>query len=239
LDTTFRLLARRVRTLVAGGDIARRYGGRDRVFVMADAVVSERDLAAGPRTPRSSKRIELLTVARIDPEKNPLLLVDVLAHLERVAPGRYRLTWVGGGPLEERVRQYAAERGVAALVDLRGWLPFGDRLLDLYRRADIFVHVSRTEGAPRVVFEALACATPVVATDVGGVRAMVDDGRAALLVPVDDAPALASAVRRLDSEDELRRRLVVHGLALARERTLERQAARVASFIAADEVCAA
>jgi glycosyltransferase involved in cell wall biosynthesis len=232
LDWTFRLLARRLKTLVAGAEIARRYGGeRERLLVMADSVVRRRELASGPRRRNESGPIRLLTVGRLDPEKNPLLLVEGLAKLDREEPGRYRLLWIGGGPLEERVRARAAERGVLHALELAGWLPFGPKLLDLYRRADAFVHVSFTEGVPRVLFEALACAAPIVATDVGGVRAALDDGAAGVLVPVDDVDALVAAVRLVVDDRALRDRLVRRGLELARERTLEQQAARVAAFI--------
>jgi glycosyltransferase involved in cell wall biosynthesis len=96
----------------------------------------------------------------------------------------------------------------------------------------VFAHVSLTEGVPRVLFEALACAAPVVATDVGGVRSALDDGQAGLLVPPHDAPALVEAIERIVKDEPLRDRLVDRGLKLARERTREVQAARVAAFIA-------
>jgi glycosyltransferase involved in cell wall biosynthesis len=82
-----------------------------------------------------------------------------------------------------------------------------------------------------VIVEALATATPVVATDVGGVRAAVDDGTAALLVPADDLGALVAAVRRLADDRALARRLAARGLEVTRELTLEREAARVAEFV--------
>jgi glycosyltransferase involved in cell wall biosynthesis len=233
IDVANRLLARRVRTIVAGREIARRYGGPSgRVLVMADSVVRADDVAPGPAQRDWSGAIGLVTVGRIDPEKNPLLLVEVLAELNRLEPGRFLLTWVGGGPLEGAVRARARKLGVEPFLDLRGWLPFGPEVLALYRAAHAFVHVSLTEGAPRVLVEALASATPIVATDVGGVAAALDDGGAALLVPPRDRDALVTAIRRLADEAELRARLVERGLELARERTLEAQAARVAAFVA-------
>ena len=112
-----------------------------------------------------------------------------------------------------------------------GYVPFGPDLLGLYRDAHAFVHVSLTEGAPQVLVEALASGTPIVATDVGGVRAALDGGGAGLLVPPSDAEALAAAVLRLADDSALRSRLIAHGLELARTRTLEVEAARVADFL--------
>ena len=97
------------------------------------------------------------------------------------------------------------------------------------------MHASLTEGVPQVLVEALACGTAVVASDVGGVRRALDDGRAGLLVPPADVDALVRAVRRLTDDAELRRRLVARGLELARETTLELEAARVAGFVAGEQ----
>ena len=76
----------------------------------------------------------------------------------------------------------------------------------------------------------MASSTPVVATDVGGVRAALDGGRAGLLVPPDDVDALVSAIRRLGDE-QLRERIVAQGLEVARGITMEAEAARVVAFI--------
>lgn len=233
LDASYRLLSRALKTVVVGPAIARRYGtDRDKLLpLISDSVVPAREVSNGSDSRDWSGPLELLTVGRIDPEKNPLLVVEALAELERVEPGRYRVVWVGDGPLADAVRERAAALGVADRLQLLGWVPFGPELLALYRRAHMFVHVSFTEGVPRVITEALAFAAPIVATDVGGVRAALDDGNAGLLVPVDDREALVAAIRKLGDDSELRERLVARGLELAGERTLEAQAAVVAAFI--------
>jgi glycosyltransferase involved in cell wall biosynthesis len=68
-------------------------------------------------------------------------------------------------------------------------------LADLMCAADVFCLASSSEGWPNVVNEALACGTPVVATDVGAVRQMIPSERYGLIVPVHDAGALADALR--------------------------------------------
>lgn len=232
LDRSWRRLARHWKTVVIGPKIAERYGRRAELLpLISDSIVPAAEIASGPAAHDWSNELELLTVGRIDPEKNPLLVVEVLAELNRTEPGRYRLVWVGDGPLATQVRARAEQLGVMDRLELRGWVPFGPELVSLYRRAHLFVHVSLTEGMPRVITEALAFAVPIVATDVGGVRAALDDGAAGLLVPPRDVAALVSAVQALAGDAKLRERLVVRGLELARERTLETQAALVARFI--------
>jgi glycosyltransferase involved in cell wall biosynthesis len=232
LAATYRLLARRIPTMVQGAELAQMYGGsRPNLFTMTESVVAAEDLAERPHDQDWSGQIELLTVGRIDPEKNPYLLVDAISALEQAEPGRYRLTWVGRGPLEEAVRRRAQEAGVAENIDFRGYVPVNAGLLDLYRCAHAFVHVSLSEGMPKVLIEALACATPIVATDVGGVRDALDGGKAGILVPPRDVDALVDGMRRLVDDEELRARLVGHGLRLARELTVEAEAERVVQFM--------
>jgi glycosyltransferase involved in cell wall biosynthesis len=200
---------------------------------MNESVVRREDVATKPLERDYSGEVVLLTVGRFETEKNPLLLVKALAELERERPGRVRLTWVGRGPLEDEVRELAAELGVADRIEFLSYVAFGPELLDLYRRAHAFIHVSFSEGVPKVLLEALACSTPIVATDVGGVRVALAGGEAGLLVPPDDLEALVAATRQLLDDRELRHRLVSRGLELAHELTLEAQAEQVIRFIGA------
>ena len=96
----------------------------------------------------------------------------------------------------------------------------------------MFVHVSLSEGMPKVLIEALACGTPIVATDVGGVRAALADGSAGLLVPADDLDALVESILRLSDERELREGLVARGFDVVTGMTLEAELERVTTFMA-------
>ena len=94
-----------------------------------------------------------------------------------------------------------------------------------------FLHVSLTEGVPSVIFEAQAAGTPVVASDVGGVGALIRNERTGLLVRPDDARAAAEAIARLARDEELRRTLVTESLREVAGRTSDLELDRVASFL--------
>ena len=211
---------------------AQRYARARRLLPLNVTLVSEADVVGrGDRPAQSSgQELAVLSVGRLDNEKNPLLLADVLAELCAEDP-RWRLTVCGEGPLEPVLRERMRELGVADRVTFRGFIPMGPALHQTYRTSDVFLHVSHTEGVPQVLFEAFAAGLPVVATDVGGVAATARG--AALLIPPGDAQAAASALRTLVGDGMLRDRLVCAGLRIARESTRERQCQRVAEFLQA------
>ena len=169
----------------------------------------------------------VLSVGRLETEKNPLLLADVLAGLDG---GGWRLLICGEGPLEGELRARLRELGVEEKAELLGYLPIHGGLMDRYRSVNAFLHISWTEGMPQVLLEAFAAGTPVVATAVGGVPQAAGD--AALLIPPGDAGAAVRALERLAGDPELRRRLVAGGIERVRGLTLEAESARVARFLA-------
>ncbi|HYH52932.1 MAG TPA: glycosyltransferase family 4 protein [Solirubrobacterales bacterium] len=229
IDRAYRLLSRRLPTFVVGGLLERQYGGpRPGLAAIRPSLVRAEDVVSEPPTKDWSGPLELLTVGRIEPEKNPLLLVEALAELERAQPGRFRLRWIGEGRMKEAARERARELGVDGSISWAGFVPFGPQLLGFYQRAHVFVHVATTEAFGQVLAESMACGLPIVATDVGGVSSALDGGRAGLLVPPSRVGPLVAAIQRLSDDPDLRQRCVDHGLALARRHTLEAEARRVA-----------
>jgi glycosyltransferase involved in cell wall biosynthesis len=151
-----------------------------------------------------------LAVGRLDVAKDyPTLLAAVERLLAASVPASVRVA--GDGPLrsalEGRVRELGLEDRVAFLGARRDCPA-------LVGAADGFVLSSLWEGLPNVVMEALAAGTPVVATQVGGVGELVEDGRSGYMVPPRDPAALADAMRRLmDAPLEERVRMGLRGRA--------------------------
>lgn len=231
LEGLNRLLARRTSTIVVGPDLARHYRRARKLLTLSVSLVREEDILSEEEALGRSYESELLvlSVGRLEAEKNPVLLADVLGRLNRGDP-RWRLVVCGEGPMEADLREALRAEGVEDRAELRGYVPIEAGLLDLYRDSHMFLHVSWTEGLPQVLFEAFAAGLPTVATRVGGVSEAA--GESALLVAPGDPEAAVASLERLARDPALRARLVASSLERARAHTLDGECERVRRFIA-------
>jgi peptidoglycan/xylan/chitin deacetylase (PgdA/CDA1 family) len=135
----------------------------------------------------------LLWVGRMVPVKGlDVLLAACTLLRQRGLP--FHLYLIGGGELESSIAKKVAADGLGKAVSLVGPVP-PERLGDWYRAADLTVLPSRSEGVPNVLRESLACGTPFVASNVGGVSELTPENHDCL-VPPGDVEALAQAIAR-------------------------------------------
>jgi glycosyltransferase involved in cell wall biosynthesis len=231
LDAIWRGLARVFPVVVVGPEIASHYAGARSLLEITVSLVDERDLVPVEAALKRSYRGELrvISVGRLEAEKNPLLLADVLARLVGQDGDRWRLTVCGEGAMHAMLEDRLRALGIAERAELLGYVPFGPRLLALYRDSHALLHVSWTEGLPQVLVEGFAAGLPVVATDVGGVASAV--GEAVRLVPAGDAGAAAAELQAIAADRGLREGLVRAGHDYAAARTVTTEAERVAGFL--------
>jgi glycosyltransferase involved in cell wall biosynthesis len=227
LEAVWRTLARRFGVIVVGPELASHYPRGD-TLELAVSLVTETDIVPADRAGPSydGDELRVLSVGRLEQEKNPLLLADIIALLAASDP-RWRMIVCGEGPMHDDLRRRLADLGVAGRVDLLGYVAQDQGLRQIYRSSHALLHVSFTEGLPQVLFEAFAARLPVVATAVGGVAAGAGD--AALLIKPGDAPAAWQALSRVAAEPELRARMTSAGVARVSAHTLDIEAARVAA----------
>lgn len=229
MDLGFRALARRWPTIVVGPALARQYAHGGSVLDLSISLIRESEIAPAESVTRDySGELVALSVGRLETEKNPLALADVIAALRRLDPS-WRLVICGEGDLRPALEQRVRELGVSDAVDFRGYVPHDTGLAEAYRDAHALAHVTWTEGLPQILYEAFAARLPVVATDVGGIREAV--GEAALLAPPGDPEGIAERLARVGREAEIRDELVERGLDVVRAHTLESESARAAEFI--------
>jgi glycosyltransferase involved in cell wall biosynthesis len=144
------------------------------------------------------------------------ILIEALGLLSTRMDPLPLLVAAGKGPLREDLERRAAELGIAERVRFVGKVPH-DEVAEYMSVGDVFVLPSYSEGLPTVACEALNCGVPIVATAVDGTPEVVRDGETGLLVPAGDAPALADALERILTDDDLRRRLAEQAVIIGRE----------------------
>ena len=140
-------------------------------------------------------KVQILSVGRLHPVKGYDVLIEALCELRQMA-GDIVTRIVGDGPEEKRLRQLAEGRNI--YLDFVGRLSPPD-IRDLLARADLFVMPSvnlgrQAEGTPTAILEAMAAGLPIVASDSGGIRHLVENGVNGVLVPERDPKALAQAI---------------------------------------------
>jgi glycosyltransferase involved in cell wall biosynthesis len=138
-------------------------------------------------------------VARLEPEKGHLTLLDAWPHVLRRVPDAY-LLMVGEGSQREALAARAAENRVAHRVVFTGRR---DDVPAVTAALDVAVLPSHREAQGLSILEAMALSRPVVASDVGGIPEMIEDGVTGLLVPHDQPEALAAAIVRLLTDHSL------------------------------------
>jgi glycosyltransferase involved in cell wall biosynthesis len=172
-----------------------------------------------PRTPGA--RTEILSVGRLVPKKGYPTLLTALSKLPSDCD--WHLTQIGGGPLETELKALAQSLGIAARIDWLGALP-QERVLAAYRAADLFVLAAQVaadgdrDGLPNVLMEAQSQRLACVATDISGIPELIRHEETGLLVPPENADALANALQRLIDDPALRQRLAAAGFARVRSR---------------------
>ena len=237
LELVHRRLAKGGGVVAVGDEMSQRYSHRGtRVLTTGVSLVRPADLVPLPEVlsrPWPGEH-QALVAGRLDPEKNPLLLIEIAKELRRIGP--WKLVVAGTGSLASELAAQVKSQSLDEVVTLVGRLD-RDRLFQLYRQSTVLIHVSLTEGQPQVFYEAAAAGLPIIATAVGGVRIALGDGKRGVLVQPDNAMAIADAVSKLSAEQTLRKAMVEAAWKWSATETLDAQVARVATFI--DEIVSA
>jgi glycosyltransferase involved in cell wall biosynthesis len=201
----------------------------ERIVVLPTAYIP-RDLGSGPDIRSAlglapdSPLIAVAAILRV--EKALDVLLDAHAQVIRRFPEAH-LVIAGDGPCQDELERSASRLQIGDRVHFLGARLDVDAIL---RAADVGAMSSDWEGMPLFVFECMAAGTPLVATSVGGVPEVVEDGTTGLLVPARDPTALAGAIAELLSDPQLRERLAVAAAERIDEFTIESVALRFASM---------
>jgi len=167
--------------------------------------VSENDVARVKRELGMGQTRDLVCVSRLHPEKGHVYLFEALAGLRRESLN-VTCYLVGEGPGRKSLEESAHKLGIGQSIRFLGWR---DDALSILAAADIVVHPSLHEALPSALIEALALSKPIVASDVSGVRDIVNGYGE--IVPPANSPAFADALRLVLSDIESANRRAAQG----------------------------
>lgn len=176
------------------------YGPRVHSPVVYNGIPTQRFVRASQTLTEPDQRLRLIHVGRFAPQKNHCLLLEAFALAASSNP-TINLRLVGDGPLKASVERQTIEKQISERVQFLGER---DDVPDLLEQSDMFVLSSDWEGMPLTLLEAMAAGKPVIATAVGGVPELVEDGRTGLLVPPKDVNALCKAILQMAEDPALR-----------------------------------
>lgn len=148
----------------------------------------------------------ILSVSVLHKQKGIQYLIQAMKKIKARMPDA-RLIVLGDGPYRESLKRMTQDLGLTDVVTFKGNIPNKD-IMDYYNACDVFVIPTvRVEGLPLIELEAMACAKPVVASDIGGIPSVIDDEENGLLVKPADTGGLADSIMRVLSEPDLMKRL--------------------------------
>lgn len=156
-----------------------------------------------PMADNSNKKKEIVGIGRLSEEKNFRLLIDAFSEINY---GDYILKIFGEGPLRNDLEEQIKSKHLEDSVFLMGKV---DRIVDNIKDSEIFVLSSNNEGMPNALMESMAMGLACIATDVstGGTRALIDNQRDGIIIPVGNKESLKKALCLLIEDDALRTRI--------------------------------
>lgn len=216
--------------IVMGSRLRKKFAGHSKhVYTFYPTHIKNEDLRLHSPIDLNQEagNLVLLFVGRLTPEKGLGFLIEALSILSVRYPGRFSLNIVGTGRQEAELREQVRALGLQECVHFIGPINSKQELFIAYSNADIFVLPSLTEGAPKVLSEAMLFGLPIVSTTVGGIPDLVSHEQNGILVSPRNSNALADAVCRIGNNEILRRNFSRASRSRVRELTFEVQQAKI------------
>jgi glycosyltransferase involved in cell wall biosynthesis len=145
-------------------------------------------------------------------DNSPSYSIDIVGWEE---PGKFSYT--------NALKDLAKEKGISTQLHFHGKKKVGEELNQFYRNADLFVLPTYHEGFPRTIWEALANGLPVIASKVGSIPHYLSNKENALLIEPKHVTAIVEAIKQLESDPDLRKKIIKNGYEIVETVTLEEQ----------------
>lgn len=181
--------------------------------IQAKGIVVANPLEEGLPLPFEGEREKrIVTVGRLEPQKNQRLLIDAFAKIATNFPA-HKLEIYGEGKLRNELQAYVEALGLKERVFLKG---YHKDIIDKIYKAELFVLPSNYEGMSNALMEAMAIGLPVISTDhpIGGAKELIENEINGLLVPVNNVEALMEAMTMVLTNQEVQKKYSTNAIEL-------------------------
>ena len=209
-------------------DLMFRHNQSNSIYTFA-SLVSKSNLVDRVYSP-SKNSIKILFVGRLTHEKGINYAIEAIGELLENNIS-CELTICGSGPEEKSLQMMAKDLNLDININFIGNITSRRQIEAIYKSHDIFILPSISEGTPKVILEAMGYGLIVVATSVGGIPDIVEDGVNGFLVEPRNSKAITEIITRLSKDATLCNIAISGGFASMKTRTIESQSKEVSSFI--------
>ena len=142
--------------------------------------------------------LRLITIGRLSVTKRVPMLIDAVSILNKEGY-KLKLTIVGGGQMEQRLKEIVLEKNLSSIIDITGRISADDMSM-LYHKNDIFISASMLEGMSNAMLEAMASGLPIVSTRCEGLDELIADN--GIVVEQPNAESIANAIKSIADNEE-------------------------------------
>ena len=213
-------------TVVNGNAQRRMYNKNNNVLELISATIDKKEIVYSRKY--NQNKTKLLYVGALKEEKGIERLLDAF-KIMLSKDVNFELNIVGDGPQKDELISKTKELQISDNVKFHGYVPLGEKLMNVYLSNDIFVLPSLSEGTPRVLLEAMAFGLPVIASNVGGIPFTIKNDVNGFLF--DDVDSLIKKVFLVKDNQEIRMSLIKNGYLTVENNTLEVFVNKIINFI--------
>lgn len=172
------------------------------------------EFAVEPK-PYSERERIVAVMSRLSAEKHPLETIRAVCRVREEIPD-LRLRIIGGGPMEKECRELVSELGADGFIEFTGWLPSSEAKKQL-SECVLLMYPAEIEGVPGGILEAMSFGIPALASPVGGIPCLIDDGVDGVFLSGTDSEIIAEELLSLLQSDKLEK------MSAAAKRKIERE----------------
>jgi glycosyltransferase involved in cell wall biosynthesis len=213
-----RLIMKSGPSFVTGKQLAQDFRKYDPISVISTSI-SEQEIQNSSVDTKSLHT--LIFVGRFSKEKNIPMILRAIKKLIFVEKIKVKLQLIGEGPEEKKIKEYVTTNNLEEWVEFLGPIYNRKKLLNQIKKAGLFLLTSTTEGTPKVLIESMSQGTPVIATDVGGIRGVIRQNNNGLLINSNDDDQLVIEIKKMFHDNIFYNEIRENGYIFASENTLQ------------------